>query len=70
MSDLGAVAYLVARQVAAAVNGSATGSTVNQAAARPACTAENEFDGRIGLRVSAIFVILAGSLFGMCNKIS
>lgn len=70
MSNLGDVAYLVGRQVAAAVNGSATGTTVNQAAARPACAAENEFDGRVGLRVSAIFVILVGSLFGMWDKTS
>lgn len=30
----------------------------------PSCDAGNEFDGRIGLRISAIFVILVGSLFG------
>ncbi|KAA6410356.1 MAG: plasma membrane low affinity zinc ion [Lasallia pustulata] len=64
MSDLQHLAYLVGRQVAAAVNGSATGSTVNEAAGIPACAPENDFDGRIGLRVSAIFVILVGSLFG------
>lgn len=68
MSDAEHLAYLVGRQVAAAVNGSATGSTVNQAAAIPACAAENQFDGRIGLRVSAIFVILAGSLLGTCGR--
>lgn len=28
------------------------------------CSPSNEFNGRIGIRVSAIFVILAGSLFG------
>lgn len=28
------------------------------------CSSKNEFDGRIGIRISAIFVILAGSLFG------
>lgn len=67
MSDLQHLAYLVGRQVAAAVNGSATGSTVNEAAGIPACAPENDFDGRIGLRVSAIFVILVGSLFGMCG---
>jgi zinc transporter 1/2/3 len=30
----------------------------------PECDTGNAFDGRIGLRVSAIFVILVGSLFG------
>lgn len=28
------------------------------------CFSRNEFDGRIGIRISAIFVILVGSLFG------
>lgn len=28
------------------------------------CSSGNQFNGRIGIRVSAIFVILAGSLFG------
>lgn len=28
------------------------------------CSSGNQFDGRIGIRISAIFVILAGSLFG------
>ena len=68
MSNAEDLAYLVARQVAAAVNGSATGSTVNEAAGIPACTPENDFDGRIGLRISAIFVILAGSFLGMCDQ--
>ncbi|KMU80319.1 membrane zinc transporter [Coccidioides immitis RMSCC 3703] len=30
----------------------------------PACDTGNEFDGHLGLRVSAVFVILAGSLLG------
>ena len=29
-----------------------------------ACTVENDYDGRIGVRISAIFVILVGSTFG------
>lgn len=28
------------------------------------CNSENDFDGRIGLRVSALFVILIGSTLG------
>lgn len=31
------------------------------------CSAGNEFNGRISIRVSAIFVILIGSLFGKGN---
>ncbi|KAL4923058.1 low-affinity Zn(2+) transporter ZRT2 [Aspergillus undulatus] len=32
--------------------------------APPACDAGNEYDGRMGVRISAIFVILVGSTFG------
>lgn len=58
-----AVANLVARGAlqAAVVASSAAAATQ---AAKPACTSDNDFDGRIGLRISAIFVILIGSLFG------
>ncbi len=63
MSGAQLVANLVARQ---AVNtASAAVSTAAAAAtAQPACTINNSYDGRIGLRISAIFVILVGSLFG------
>lgn len=30
----------------------------------PTCAIENEFDGRLGLRIYAIFVIFAGSFLG------
>ncbi|KAL1999531.1 hypothetical protein VTN02DRAFT_4381 [Thermoascus thermophilus] len=30
----------------------------------PACDANNEYDGRLGLRISSIFVIMAGSMLG------
>ncbi|POR33852.1 Uncharacterized protein TPAR_05950 [Tolypocladium paradoxum] len=30
----------------------------------PACDTSNEYDGRLGLRISAIFVILIGSMGG------
>lgn len=30
----------------------------------PACDAGNEYDGRMGLRISSIFVIMVGSMFG------
>lgn len=40
-------------------------TTVVPLAGQPGhCDAGNDYDGRIGLRVSAIFVILIGSLFG------
>jgi hypothetical protein len=30
-----------------------------------ACDVGNEYDGRMGLRISAVFVVLVGSMFGM-----
>lgn len=30
----------------------------------PKCGGGNEYDGRMGLRISAVFVILIGSMFG------
>ena len=36
----------------------------------PPCDAGNEYNGEIGLRVSAIFVILVGSMLGMSSSIS
>lgn len=39
------------------------GSAAEEAPA-PACETQNSYDGRMGVRISAIFVIMAGSLFG------
>ena len=33
----------------------------------PSCSADNEYNGEIGARISAIFVILVGSVFGKTN---
>ena len=62
-----AIANLVLREAlpsapAAAATATATVDT------KPACLSDNGFDGRIGLRVSAIFVILVGSLFGRYSQ--
>ncbi|KAL8936202.1 MAG: hypothetical protein Q9216_005055 [Gyalolechia sp. 2 TL-2023] len=60
MENLQELTRVVARQVAPS-------AIISSAAAEPSegsCDAGNEFDGRIGLRISAIFVILVGSLFG------
>ena len=41
--------------------------TVTDAAAdtsNKACSGDNDYDGRLGVRISAIFVILVGSLLG------
>jgi hypothetical protein len=36
----------------------------DEAESPPPCTIGNEYDSRIGLRISSIFVILVGSIFG------
>lgn len=53
MSGVQAIVDIVARQ-----------AYQTAAAATIACATDNGYDGRIGIRVSAIFVILIGSLFG------
>ena len=40
------------------------GQGSRQATVTISCAPRNDYDGRIGLRVSAIFVILIGSFFG------
>lgn len=47
---------MIVRQVAAASS---------QAPSDTACGTSNDYDGRMGLRISAIFVILVGALSGM-----
>lgn len=36
--------------------------------APPECKGQNDYDGRMGVRISAIFVILIGSLFGKLTR--
>lgn len=58
MGNLEHVTQLVIRQAASTAATTAAESTT------VSCDPGNDYDGRIGLRVSAIFVILVGSLFG------
>ncbi|KAL8661735.1 MAG: hypothetical protein Q9168_008355 [Polycauliona sp. 1 TL-2023] len=60
MGSLQEVTRVIARQVEAAAATTAAAATDKPVA----CDAGNDFDGRIGVRISAIFVILIGSLFG------
>lgn len=60
MGSLQELTRVVARQVAPSAV--ITGAAAHTSAV--SCDSGNEFDGRIGVRVSAIFVILVGSLFG------
>lgn len=57
---------ILARQVGETAAATATAAADLEAA--PACETGNEFDGRTGVRVSAIFVILVGSLFGKLTR--
>lgn len=36
----------------------------SEAEAKPTCDGSNGYDGRMGVRISSIFVILVGSLWG------
>lgn len=59
--------HLVARQVA--VDGGNEGTIqVPIAGTAGHCDTGNEYNGELGLRISAIFVILVGSLLGMFNS--
>ena len=56
---------LVARQALGPTSAAASSAPPTAAAtSAPACELGNDYDGRIGIRVSAIFVILLGSLLG------
>ena len=57
MNDL---VSLVARQAAQTTTAADAATT----SMHPQCDSGNDFDGRIGLRVSSIFVILVGSFLG------
>jgi zinc transporter 1/2/3 len=56
------VARLVLRQDPGAAPES--GGDADGNPAPETCVGDNEYDGRMGLRISAIFVILIGSTFG------
>jgi zinc transporter 1/2/3 len=61
MSAVVGLANLVLRQAA---EGNTT--TVDKSEEeRPACGGSNGYDGRMGLRISAVFVILIGSSIGI-----
>lgn len=62
MSGVEAIANVVVRQAA----GTAAATLAAASTAKPACSPDNDYDGRIGLRISSIFVILVGSMFGAC----
>ncbi|KAL9125001.1 MAG: hypothetical protein Q9217_005736 [Psora testacea] len=65
MSAVQQVADLVIRQ---ALNTAAATSSpeAEEATAAPECSTDNDYDGRLGVRISAIFVILFGSTLGAC----
>ena len=64
MSGVEAIANVVVRQAA----GTAAATLAAASTAKPACSPDNDYDGRIELRISSIFVILVGSMFGESNE--
>ena len=62
MAEIQGIARIVVRQ---ATSTTAAAATSAFSTSQATCTPDNDYDGRIGLRVSAIFVIMAGSMFGM-----
>ncbi|MCJ1471977.1 hypothetical protein MMC13_000621 [Lambiella insularis] len=63
MAGLEELAYIVVRQATTAPAAAAT-TTPSTVAAHQGCPTSNDYDGQIEARISAIFVILVGSLFG------
>ena len=63
---LAEMAAVVVRQVAAATTTAAAAAAASTAAEDTPgnCVLSNDYDGRLGVRISAVFVILIGSLFG------
>lgn len=64
--DITHFATLVLRQAEADPSGTATADAA--ASSSPACESDNDYNGRMGVRISAIFVILVGSMAGECNS--
>ena len=65
MSAVKHVADLVVRQALSSADPTATESAAAAATtAVEACSADNDYDGRMGVRISAVFVILLGSTLG------
>jgi zinc transporter 1/2/3 len=63
--DTTAAIGIAVRQVAAATVAAAPSDLATAASPlAPACSSGNDYDGHVGVRISAIFVILIGSLFG------
>ena len=63
--NIDGVTRVIARQAAAMTTVAAAATAIAASdTSSPACSSNNDFDGRVGTRVSAIFVILAGSIFG------
>ena len=65
MASPGDLVNVAVRQVATAAASSAAVGATPTGGDTPACSVGNGYDGRMGVRISAIFVILVGSLFGM-----
>lgn len=64
MADGGNAASTALASAVATAAAAATSGVDSQ----PSCDGDNEYNGQLGVRVSAIFVILVGSLLGMSES--
>ena len=64
MAGLEELAHILVRQATSAAASAATATVAAAVADASACVSDNEYNGDLGARISAIFVILVGSLFG------
>lgn len=58
------MADLIVRQAYQTAAATIKASAAAAVTSKPACASDNDYDGRIAVRISAIFVILMGSVFG------
>ena len=63
MAGLEELVHMVVRQATATVASAATAVASTRSSSQ-GCPSDNDYNGQIGARISAIFVILIGSLFG------
>lgn len=68
MREIADLLFLVARQAAdgSAADGTAPNNsdTTSDDTTAPSCDTGNEYDGRMGLRIAAVFIILVTSFLG------
>jgi hypothetical protein len=65
MADSGTIASTIASAVASATAAATAAATTAADSDTGACSDGNDYNGLMGARISSVFVILVGSLFGV-----